>query len=129
MIDEAGVDEGLVSLDIDEVGRVGKLRGRFGNAVGAGGVLGGGHRDIGSESFGCFFDAFVIGGDDDGVEFFAFLGTLEDVLEKRFSAKMKKRLPGEATGGPSGRDDSYDLRRFRGRVQVIIMGFETLGKN
>ena len=110
LVDEGGVDERLVALDIDEVGGGGKLGGGLGNAIGAGGMLGGSHCDVGAEGFGGFFDALVIGGNDDFVELLTLLGALEDVLEKRFAAELKKRLPGEAARCPSGRDNSYDLR-------------------
>ena len=103
LIDEGRLDKGLVTLDIDEVNGAGELGSGLGDAVGAGGVLGGSHGDGGSETFGGFFDSLVIGGDDDGVESLAKAGSLEDMLEKRLAAELKKRLPGEAAGGPTGR--------------------------
>ena len=39
LVDESGLDEGLVALDIDEVGGIGVGGGGFGETVGAGGVL------------------------------------------------------------------------------------------
>lgn len=128
LVDEGGLDEGLVALNIDEMSGVGELGSGLGDTVGAGGVLGGGHGDGGSEGFGGFFDSLVISGDDDGVEFLALAGALEDVLEEGLSAEVEKRLPGEASGGPSGGDDSDDLRCFGGSVQVMSTGFGTLGK-
>ena len=110
LIDEGGVDEGFVALNIDEVGGVGKVGRGFGDAVGAGGMLVGGHHHGGSEGFGGLFDAGVIGGNDDGGKLLALPGALEDMLEKRLAAELKKGLPGEAAGGPAGGDDSYDLR-------------------
>ena len=101
---------------------------RFRDAVGAGGMVGRGHHDAGSEAFGCFLNAFVVSGDDDGGELLTCAGTLVDVLQQWFAAEMEKRLPWEAARGPTGWNDSYDLRGFGGGVQATIMGFETLGK-
>jgi len=78
-INESGLEEGLVALDVDNVGGVLAGGGGFGDAVGAGGMI-------------------VAGEDEGGVE---------DVLEKGFSEEWMEGLSGEACRGPARWDNAY----------------------
>ena len=85
-----------------------ELLGGFGDAIGAGGMIGASAGDFCSEVFAEGNDAVIICGDDEVIEFGALTGAFENVLQKRLSEKRMKRLSGEAGGGPTGRDDTND---------------------
>lgn len=109
LIDEGGIEEGFIALNIDDVGGLGAMGGGFGDAIGAGGVI------RLCEYEGCLYffaegsDAFVISGDDEFIELLALGGAFVDVLEEGLSEEGVERLSGEAGGGPASGDDAYDF--------------------
>ena len=107
-VDEFGIEERFVTLDINDVGGRIALCGGFGNSVGAGGVIGAGANGAGANGLAEVGDAVVVCGDDEFVEFLTEGGALEDVLEERFSKQGMEGLSGEAGRGPAGRDDPND---------------------
>ena len=107
-VDEGGVEKRFVALNVHDMGGCGALGGGFGDAVGAGGMVGAGPDGAGADGGAKVCDAVVVGGDDEFIEFPAEGGAFEDVLEKRFAEKGMKGLSGEAGGGPAGRDDPND---------------------
>ena len=107
-IDEGRFEEGFVALDIDDVGGGLALFGRFGDAVGAGGVIGTGANGTGSDGVAEGGDAVVVGGDDEFIEFLAEGDAFENVLEEGLAKKGVAGLSGEAGRGPAGRNDSND---------------------
>jgi len=104
-VDSGGVNQGFVPLNVDDdVG--GGVRGGFGDAVGAGEVVGTGHDDFGAEGEGGIEDALVVGGDEEAGEGFGLGGALEDVLEDGFVFEGDEGFAGEAAGGEAGRNDA-----------------------
>jgi len=106
-INESGLEEGLVALDVDNVGGVLAGGGGFGNAVGAGGVIAAGEGEGGVNFLAEIGDTLVIGCDEEFVEFLALASAFEDVLEKGFSEEWMEGLSGEACRGPARWDNAY----------------------
>lgn len=111
-IDERWVEKGFVALDVNDVSGGVALGGGFGDAVGAGGVVGAGADDAGADGVAEPGNAVIVGGDDEFIEFLAEGSTFENVLEKRFAEKGMEGLSGEACGGPAGRNNANDLCFF-----------------
>lgn len=107
-IDEGGVDEGLVALDVNNVGGFRVRAHGLRDAVGAARMRGRGHRNLRAEGEGGVADAGVVGGDENEGELATGLHTLEDMLEQRLSGEDVEGLSGEAGGAPSSGDDSSD---------------------
>jgi len=108
-VDQGGVHEGFVALDVDDVGDLGMWQDGFRNAVRASGVVGGGHDNLGAKGDGFFLDADVVSGDQDEIESFTFVRPLKDVPEQALACQVMEGLSGEAGGSPSGGDDTSDL--------------------
>jgi hypothetical protein len=107
-IDEFGIEERFVALNINDVSWRMALRGGFGNSIGAGGMIGAGANGAGPDGLAEGGDAVVVSGDNELVEFLATRSALEDVLKKRLSKKRMEGFSGEAGRGPAGRDDTND---------------------
>jgi len=84
------------------------LGGGFGDAVGAGGVVGASVDDACADVFTEFGNAVIVSGDDEFIEFLAEGSALEDVLKEGLAEERMKGLSGEARRGPAGRDDPND---------------------
>ena len=106
LVDEGGVDQRLVALDVENVGGSGDLGNCFSEAVGAGWVVGGGHYSLSTEGFDCLEDPLIIGGDEDVRKIFRPFATLPDVLDEGLSGDEMKRLSGEACGAPACRENA-----------------------
>lgn len=108
-VDQDRVHEGFVTLNIDDVGDLGMRLHGLRDAVGASGVVGGSHDNLGAEGEGFFLDADIVGGDQEEVESFTLVHTLKDVSEQALADEVMEGLSGEAGGSPSGGDDTSDL--------------------
>ena len=65
-VDGYGIEERFVALDVDEDVAL-FVGGDFGDALGAGAMVGAGHAGVAAEAFDGFYDAFIVGGDNDAV--------------------------------------------------------------
>ena len=108
-VDEGGVDERFVALDIKDVGGLRDGLDCLGEAVGAGRVIRRGHHGLASESCHCRGDAFVIGGDEDFRKHLRGLATLPYVLDQRFPGDEMQGLSGEACGAPARGKEADDV--------------------
>ena len=95
-------------MNIDDVSGGFALRGGFGDAVGAGGVISVGVDGAGSDAGAEFGDAVVVGGDDEFIEFLTKRSTFEDVLKEGFAEEGMEGLSGEAGRSPAGWNDAND---------------------
>ncbi len=111
-VDERGVEEGFVTLNVDDVGGGLALRGGFGDAVGAGGMISASANGASAYGVADFGDAVIVGGDDEFIDFLTERSTFEDVLEEGFAEEGMEGLSGEASRGPAGRDDPNDACFF-----------------
>ena len=103
-VDFFGVDGGFVSLEVEvEVGF--DFFGDFGHAVSAGGVAGISHDGLATEVFDGAVDAFVVGGDEDALGFFATDGFFPDPLDEGLVPQEDEGFAGEAGGGVAGGND------------------------
>ena len=82
-VDGGGVEHGLVALNVDDDLRGGG-RGRFGNAVCAGDVIGAGHDHARAKILGGVANARVVGGDYHAGEVARLRGPLPNVLQHGF---------------------------------------------
>ena len=89
-----------------------RFRGGLGDSVGARGMIGPRFHKTGIKQTAQFGDAGVVGGHDHLVKFLALFGPFDDVLKEWFPEKGMERFPGEAGGGPAGRDDPNDACFF-----------------
>ena len=108
-VHECRFDQWLVALDIDYMGDVGMRSHRFRNAVCSGGMIGGGHYNLGPEGAGFLFDADIVSGYQEEVDVLALVYTLIDVSEETLAGEVMEGLSGEARGSPSGGDDTSDF--------------------
>lgn len=106
LIDETGRDEWFITLDIDDVGGVGKVGKCLGEAICAGEVGCGCHDGFSAEVCNCFVDALIIGGDDDFVEGGGVFATIPDVLDEGFSGDEVERFSGKPRGAPTCGQDA-----------------------
>ena len=109
-VDELGRDQGLVALDVDEVGDTalqpcGDLR----DAVGAARVVVRCHGDLRAETESRLGDAHVVGGDDHVVQPARALGPLPDLLDHWLARDRVQGLARETGGTPARGDDADDL--------------------
>ena len=108
LVDEAGADERLVALHVDDVANAFEASGDLGDAVGAALVFGGGEGDLGAEGEGGLGDAHVIGGDDDLGEVAGAAAALPDVLDEGPAGDGMEGLAGETGGTPAGGEEGGD---------------------
>jgi len=111
-VDEVRVDERFVALDVEDGGGFGIFFDDFDETVGARRMIGASDDDLSSEGAGDGSDAFVVGGDIEGVEAGGFLGLFPDVLDEGFASDEGERFAGKARGGPTGGNDADDVHNF-----------------
>jgi len=105
-IDQPGVDERFVALDVDDMRSLWKCGERFGNAVGAGGMVWRGHHGTAAEGVDSVEDALVIGRDYEFLQGGAGLAAIPDVLDERFTSDEVEWFSGESCRAPSRGEDS-----------------------
>ena len=94
-VDGGRVEHRLVTLNVDDdLG--GRGGGGFGDAVGAGDVIGTGHDDAGAKVLGGVANARVIGSDDEAGEIARLRGTLPNVLQHSFPGDRDEGFAGES---------------------------------
>jgi hypothetical protein len=108
-IDEFGIDEGFIALDIEDMGGVGDLFDGLGEAVCAGGMIGGGHHGFATEGSDGLGDAIVIGRNQDFREFRGMFAAFPNVLDQGFSCDEVERFPREAGGAPACWENADDV--------------------
>lgn len=109
LIDEFGVDERFVALDIENVCGLGNALDGLGESVGSGGMIRRGHHRFAAEMGDGFCNAFVIGCDDDFRKFRGEFTAFPNVLDEWFTSDEVKRFSGEAGGAPASRKDADDV--------------------
>jgi len=107
-IDEGGIEERFVTLNVNNVGSGMAPGGGFSDAVGASGVIGAGADGTGIDGFAEADNAVVVCCDDQFIKFPAPGSSFKNVLKERFSEEGMEGLSGEAGRGPAGRDDTND---------------------
>lgn len=105
-VDELGIREGFVTLDIDDPADAFQAGGDFGRAVGAAGVVGFGQGNFRAESKCGLGDAHVVGGDDDLIGIARAETAFPDVLDEGLACYLGEGLAGKTGGGPAGGDDN-----------------------
>ncbi len=89
-----GIKKRLITLYVDEdvaffVG------GDFGHAFGARAVVGAGHASFAAETFDGFYDAFIVGGDNDAMGARGELGAFVDALNHGLTGQRNERFAGQ----------------------------------
>jgi hypothetical protein len=94
-VDGGRVEHRLVTLNVDD-DLSGGGGGGFGDAVGAGDVIGASHDDARAEVLGGVANARVVGGDHDVGEIARLRGTLPNVLQHGFPGDRDESFAGES---------------------------------
>jgi hypothetical protein len=121
-IDDFGMNEGKIALDIDVDVRL-SVDSDFGEAIGAGAMFGARHNDFAAERFDGVADAIVVGGDDDARSEPALLGALVNVLNHGAAGDGRERLPGKTRGSVARWDDDENrgLRILRHKSVSLVL--------
>jgi hypothetical protein len=106
-IDRNWINERFVALDVDEH-VAWFVRRDFGDALGAGAVIGAGHAGFAAEGADGVDDALVVGGDDDVVDGLCLLCALIYALHHGLAGERDQRLAGQARGGIARGNHHYD---------------------
>jgi hypothetical protein len=106
-IDGHRIDQRFIALDVDE-DLAFLVRGDFGDAFGAGAVVGAGHAGFAAEGVDGVDDALVVGGDDDVMDGLSLFGALVDALDHRLAGQRNERLAWQARGGVTRGNNHYD---------------------
>jgi len=96
-IDDFGLKERFVALDVHKNLAV-DVRGDFGDAFGAGAVLGAGHASFAAEAFDGLDDAVVVGGDDDAGGQLGKFSAFVDALDHGSTSQRYQGFTGQAGG-------------------------------
>ena len=91
-IDRGCFDQRFVSLNIDDVAEVFRLRGDFSDAVGSALVFRRSERHLSAPFERSLGDAHVVGRNDDGIERPGALATFPDMAKEGFTGDLMQRL-------------------------------------
>lgn len=94
-IDQVGVDERFISLDVDDMAHLGEGLRDFSSAIGSRRVIITSHRDVASEFSNGIGDAIVIGGDCEVLKVFAAEAAIPNMLHERLVGNVIERLSGK----------------------------------
>ena len=87
LVDERGINQRFIALDVHNVGGLRGGKQGLGNAVGPGRVIGRGHHGLAAESADSLQDPLIVGGDEDFIEAGTLSAALPNVLDQRLSRR------------------------------------------
>ena len=105
-VDQRGIDQWFVALNVDDVSRLRHRFHRLGNAIRASRVVRRSHGDLAAERKHRLTDPLVIHRDDDFIQPRALLTALPNVLDQGFSGDQVQRLSRETGGTPTRRQNA-----------------------
>src|ERR1700732_2510264 len=127
-LQQSGIDQRLVTLDVENDGCFLELSGHFRNPVSAARMIRSSHGDFRAEIKSYFGDSHVIGSNHDLVEAICLAATLPDVSNQRFAGDTVECFSRESGGSPSGRDDAdnfadwHDASFLGGSLGISLPG-------
>src|SRR5438477_6324107 len=114
-VDQARINQWLVALDINYVPELFPLFCDFGNAIGSALMPWGGQRNFRAPVKSRICNAQIVGGDDNGIQFFSASTTFPDVTEKWLTSNKIQWFTRKTRGSPTGRDYSGRLTHLQDR--------------
>jgi hypothetical protein len=94
-IDQVGVDERFISLDVDDMAHLGEGLRDFSSAIGSRRVIITSHRDVASKFANGIGNTIVIRGDGEVGEVLASKTPIPDMLHERLIGNVMERLSGK----------------------------------
>src|SRR6266513_5610247 len=114
-VDQAGINQRLIALDINYVAELFPLFCDFGNAIGSALMPWGGQRNFRAPVKSRICNAQIVCSDDNGIQFFSALTTFLDMTEKWSIGNKIQWFTRKTRGSPAGRDYSGRFTHLQDR--------------